>query len=110
MWRPTGRAAPHDLGPAASAPPVAASALARLFPRRLVRCLGHLRAPCRGGRMGGERGGNVRAPPRRRDAGDPGARGGEEQQEVAGCNISMKWYNADMTKEQIKVMLDRILT
>jgi hypothetical protein len=22
----------------------------------------------------------------------------------------MKWYNADMTKEQIKVMLDRILT
>ena len=57
----------------------AAAALARLFARRLVGRVGRLRGARRRRQMGGERRGDVRAPPRRPDPGDAGARGGGEE-------------------------------
>ena len=57
----------------------AAAALARLFAGRLVGEMGRLRGPRGRRQMGRERGGDVRAPPRRPDPGDAGARGGGEE-------------------------------
>ena len=64
----------------------AAAAVARLFARRLGRRLGDLRPPRREGRVGGQRPRHLRPPPRRRHAGDPGARcrGEEEVMRPAG--------------------------
>ena len=50
----------------------AAIAVARLFARRVGRDLGHLRQPRRHRQMGRQRQGNLRATPRRADAGDAG--------------------------------------
>ena len=52
--------------------PQAAAALARLLARRMGCGLGPLRRARRRGPLGGERHRDLRAPPRRADAGDPG--------------------------------------
>ena len=65
-------------------------ALARLFARRLGRGLGHLRAPRRRRHLGAERPRHLRAPPRRPDARDAGARGGEEGRQIVSAVMPAK--------------------
>ena len=61
-----------NLGRARPAAAHPAAAVARLFARRLGRGMGRLRQPRGRGPMGRNRQGDVRAPPRRADAGDAG--------------------------------------
>src|SRR5262249_32952494 len=88
----------RDLAGARAACACAAAAVARLFARRLVAELGPLRGARRCRQMAAKRRGNLRAPPRRLDAGNAGTRGrGEERLTHARHTTTVSRFAARVT-------------
>src|SRR5262249_17356045 len=91
----------RDLAGAWAARAYPPAAMARLFARRLVAELGRLCGARRCRQMAAKRRGNVRAPTRRLDPGDSGARGrGEERLMPARHTTTVSRFAARVTPVQ----------